>query len=401
MKTFSARLITSRAIARGALAVVLSLGIAGNLRAEPPALSGFPVDLNIPEAPTPVRAGGSLHLFYELHVTDFIGKPVELKRLDVFKGDSDTTPLASYQQADLDKLVVQPGAADATASARMIPGGSRAVVFIELTLKTDADVPHALHHRLTFAYKKSDGSSAEGVVDGAPVAVLRNRPIVLKPPMHGDGWIAGDVLSNDGDHRRTLTPINGKVRIPQRFAIDWVQIGKDGKAYHDNPAENASWYGYGADVLAVSNGMVAGIKDGIPDNDGNAGPKEKITVETIGGNYVILDLGGGRFCLFAHLKPGSIKVKLGDKVRAGQVLALLGNSGNTTAPHLHFHVTDANSALGAEGLPYVFENFDVAGVVPLPDKLFDEGEAWKPLPDSHAEHHRREIPANWAVVKFP
>jgi murein DD-endopeptidase len=401
MKTFSARLITSRAIALVAAASVLFLGLAGNLRAEAPALSGFPVDLDIPVAPTPVRSGGSLHLFYELHITDFIGKPVELTRLDVFKGDTGSTPLASYQQADLDKRVVQPGADSSATSARMIPGGSRAVVFVELTLKTDADVPRALHHRLTFAYKKSDGSSAEGIVDGALVAVLRSKPIVLKPPMHGDGWIAGDVLSSDGDHRRTLTPINGKVRIPQRFAIDWVQIGKDGKAYHGNPAENASWYGYGADVLAVADGVVAGIKDGIPDNDGNAGPKEKITVETIGGNYVILDLGGGRFCLFAHLKPGSIKVKLGDKVRAGQVLALLGNSGNTTAPHLHLHVTDANSALGAEGLPYVFESFDVAGVVPLPDKLLDEGEAWKPLPDSHAEHHHREMPVNWAVVKFP
>ncbi len=81
-----------------------------------------------------------------------------------------------------------------------------------------------------------------------------------------------------------------------------------------------------------------------------------ITLETVGGNYVALDLGGNRFAFYAHLQPGSIKAKVGDRVRKGQVLALLGNSGNSTEPHLHFQVTDGNSPLGSEGLPYVFDS---------------------------------------------
>jgi len=83
-----------------------------------------------------------------------------------------------------------------------------------------------------------------------------------------------------------------------------------------------------------------------------------ITLETIGGNHVILDLGGGRFTFYAHMQPASLRVKVGEKVRRGQVLGLVGNSGNSTAPHLHFHLTDANSPLESEGLPYVFESFE-------------------------------------------
>ena len=384
-----------------ALALGLLLGLSGNLRAQAPARSGFPVDLEIPLSPTPVRAGGRVHLFYELHITDFIDKPVELVHLDVLKGDAGSPPLASYRQDDLDKRMVQPGAAPSPAGVRIIPGGSRAVVFIELTLDAGAALPQALRHQLTFDYKKNDGTTAESVVDGAAVAIAPGKPLALMPPLRGDGWVAGDVLSNDGDHRRTLTAINGRVRIPQRFAIDWVRIDEDGHAFRGSAAQNESWIGYGAEVLAVADGVVSSIMDGIADNDGNAGPKARITVETIGGNYIVLALADGRYCLFAHLKPGSLRVKLGDKVRAGQVLALLGNSGNTTAPHLHFHVTDANSALGAEGVPYVFTSFEVAGTVQSPDPLLDEGAAWQPAPGTHPENRSGEIPTNWAVLRFP
>src|SRR5262249_6401837 len=159
----------------------------------------------------------------------------------------------------------------------------------------------------------------------------------------------------------------------QRFAIDWTQIGEDGKPFQGDRSRNSNFYAYGAEVLAVANAVVADVKDGIPDND----PGKKavpITLETIGGNYVILDLGRGNFALYAHLQPKSIRVRVGQKVRRGQVLALLGNSGNAEGPHLHFHVTNANSVLGAEGVPYVFESFDLQGILP---SLKDLGK-WKP-----------------------
>jgi murein DD-endopeptidase MepM/ murein hydrolase activator NlpD len=86
-----------------------------------------------------------------------------------------------------------------------------------------------------------------------------------------------------------------------------------------------------------------------------------ITLETVGGNHVVLDIGGGHYAFYAHLKPGSLKVKLGDKVKRGQVIGLVGNTGNSTEPHLHFHVADGISPLGSEGLPYRLESFEIVG----------------------------------------
>jgi murein DD-endopeptidase MepM/ murein hydrolase activator NlpD len=89
------------------------------------------------------------------------------------------------------------------------------------------------------------------------------------------------------------------------------------------------------------------------------------------------------FAFYAHMQPGSLRVKLGEKVRRGQVLGLVGNSGNSTAPHLHFHVTDANSPLESEGLPYVFESFEQLTAPNM----------W--------ERRQSELPLQNARVRFP
>ena len=89
-----------------------------------------------------------------------------------------------------------------------------------------------------------------------------------------------------------------------------------------------------------------------------------LTLKDAGGNHVIVNIGGYRYAFYAHLKPNSITVEEGDNVRRGQVFARLGNSGNTTAPHLHFHVMDAPLPLGAEhNLPYVFDLFRYQGFI--------------------------------------
>jgi hypothetical protein len=79
-------------------------------------------------------------------------------------------------------------------------------------------------------------------------------------------------------------------------------------------------------------------------------------VDTAAGNSIILDIGGGRYALYAHLQPGSILVRRGQHVRTGERLALVGNSGNASGPHLHFHLCDAPSALECQGLPYAFRS---------------------------------------------
>ena len=86
-----------------------------------------------------------------------------------------------------------------------------------------------------------------------------------------------------------------------------------------------------------------------------------VTLDTVGGNHVIMQIGDGLYAYYAHMIPGSLRVKLGDNVRRGDVLGLLGNSGNSSEAHLDFHICSANSELGAVGLPYAFPSFEVQG----------------------------------------
>jgi murein DD-endopeptidase MepM/ murein hydrolase activator NlpD len=79
------------------------------------------------------------------------------------------------------------------------------------------------------------------------------------------------------------------------------------------------------------------------------------------GNHVVLDLGDGVYAALAHLRRGSVRVRPGDRVAAGQQLAAWGNSGNSTEPHLHFQLMDHPSVLLAAGLPVAFDHFQVAG----------------------------------------
>ncbi|HET6957894.1 MAG TPA: M23 family metallopeptidase, partial [Vicinamibacterales bacterium] len=125
-------------------------------------------------------------------------------------------------------------------------------------------------------------------------------------------------------------------------------------------------------------------------------PTVPITLDNAAGNHVTLDLGAGRFAFYEHLRPGSIRVRVGQHVRSGEVLASLGASGSVSSgPHLHFHVGDTNSTLGSEGLPYVFKQFDVSGAFRSLE-AFAKGEAWVPS----AATRRLELPSQQSVVRF-
>jgi len=246
----------------------------------------------------------------------------------------------------------------------------------------DGHAPRKLRHRLTL-----DGTSSEL----APVPLRADAPIVIGPPLRGADWMAANGPSNTSAHRRAMIPIDGRARISQRFAIDWVELRDDGNTFTGDAKDNKNYRAYGSEVLAVADGVVSEVKDGIPQNvPGEYSRAVPITLETVGGNHIILDLGGGRYAFYAHLQPGSLRVKLGDHVKRGQALALVGNTGNSTEPHLHFQLCDANSPLGSEGLPYALESFELEGV----------GTDWKGA-KSEPQKRQHEIPAENEVVRFP
>jgi hypothetical protein len=304
------------------------------------------VEVVTPKPPTPVIAEGKRVLSYELHITNFDPNPLTLKRIEVFDG---ATPIADYSGKDLAGMISpvgQPAPDDAT----HIDSGRRVIVFVWLTQPPTAPLPHALRHRLTFE---------ESSIDDLLVPVSNANVPMLRPPFVDGEWLAGNGPSNTSVHRRSVTPLNGRTYVGQRFAIDWLLIGKNGDTTHDGREHNENYWGFGYPVHAMAGGEVTEVVDEYEDH--LPGKLPPVTLENIGGNHVIIRIAPNEYVLYAHLQQHSIGVRLHQKVKAGEVIGKLGNSGNTTGPHLHTEVVDGNAMLGAEGLPFLFDHFRFLG----------------------------------------
>lgn len=353
-----------------------------------------PVEVRIPFAPVPAEINGQTVLAYELQITNLFSKEISLNRIDVL-GDG-PQPIASYRDNGLIQSIRQYGAPSQPADTRKIPAGFRAVVYMWVAVDKPQAAPRSLGHKLSFSVPVSDGRIEDRRLEIGGLEISRAKSWLISPPF-GDGtWIAGNGPSNTSIHRRASVLAGGQTDMPERFAIDWMKL-VDGKLWHDDPKINANYYCYGTEVLAVADGVVASVKDGIPENVPLSPTRAvPITLDTIGGNYVTVALGNGAYAFYAHLQPGSLRVKPGDRVRRGQVLGLLGNSGNSDAPHLHFHISDGNS-LGSEGLPYVFDAFEVQGTVDV-ETAFKDG--WTPPAGTKPQKRVHEIPVENAAVRF-
>jgi murein DD-endopeptidase MepM/ murein hydrolase activator NlpD len=140
----------------------------------------------------------------------------------------------------------------------------------------------------------------------------------------------------------------------QRFAFDFVVVDEAGRTHQDEGRENKDYYAFGQPVLAPADGVVTDVITGVRDNTpGSMNPT------FAGGNAVILMHREHEVSVLAHFQQGSIRVKCGDNVKRGQVLGLCGNSGNSSEPHIHFHVQNTPILQDGTGLRCVFEKVTV------------------------------------------
>ena len=146
-------------------------------------------------------------------------------------------------------------------------------------------------------------------------------------------WLAGNGPSKSA-YRRSVIAMDGRAYISQRFAIDWDLVANKGNIFRGSRERNENFWGFGQPVLAVADGEVTEAVDGIPDN--TPGKLAPVTVQTIAGKHVTVRIAADAYVTFAHLKQGSIRVRLHQKTKRGAQLAQLGNSGNTTGTDLHF-----------------------------------------------------------------
>jgi murein DD-endopeptidase MepM/ murein hydrolase activator NlpD len=310
-----------------------------------------------------------------------------LKSVDVLSGDATIFTLAD---SALTQSIARPGLTIPPADRPKIAGGTRAVVY--LWVPVDArSAPASLRNRVKVEQGTGDSTRTQEL-EGALVSVARMGSDI-GPPLRGGTWLAGNGPSARSGHRRALIPIGGVPSIAQRFAIDWVRVNDTDSTYSGDRLKNENYIAEGNDALAVANGRVVAVKDGLPENVPGVNSRAvPITLETVGGNHVIIDIGGGRYAFYAHLKPGAIRVKVGDTVKKGQVIGLVGNTGNSTEPHLHFHISDGNSPLGSEGVPYGLDSFEIVGHC----RTFNIGCTRETPKTRHGE-----IPLESVLVRFP
>jgi hypothetical protein len=338
------------------------------------------------------------HLAYELQLLNVAPFPVTVKRLDTLDPVSGRV-LASVRDASLAALVRRPEGGE---FAGTLGGGLSGIVVLDVSLAKNAPLPRNLVHRITIAFDPNSvppGFPAPVPYSIGRTAVGRHPPITIGPPLRGARWVAvNGCCATLSGHRGGIIPINGRLRAVERFAIDFVQLDADRRLY-TGPVENLSSYPYfGDDVLSVADGTVVRVHDGEPEQTPPNEPAEFPTPQNAGGNWVIVDIGGGNFAFYAHLQPNSMTVAVGQRVRRGQVLGRLGNSGNSTAPHLHFHIMDGPS-LDANGLPFQLDTFTSPGTVTDEAALF-EGRPTPIGPTLNGPHHR-QLPLNLQVVDFP
>ncbi len=361
-------------------------------------------------SPRPIEASdGRVHLVYELALVNETPLHTRIDSIAAFDPATGAA-LGEWKGEALAAILRLNGRLP---GGTLRPGGS-AYAFLDATVAEGGPVPKAIEHRISvrrFTEKPDEketlvpvdpklGVAAIASFNGAEVAVDPRKAVVIEPPLRGGGWIAMNGCCDDLQHRGAVMAFDGVAKIPERFAIDFIRLDGDRRVVSGPADRNESYAGYGAPVYAVADGTVVATSDGAPERIPTK-PREPTRFDTVGGNFIAIDIGGGNYAFFAHLKTGTVAVKAGDRVKTGDVIGHLGDTGNSDAPHLHFHIMDGPSPFSSNGIPYAFSTFSGAGrLTGDNDGILAGGPAkidaqWRPGP------HRAELPLNLEVIDFP
>jgi hypothetical protein len=310
----------------------------------------------------PLRVSGSDgvdHLEYDLLVTNGFLAPVTLTAIAVTAPDGET-----LLRLDGDALVTATQPLFGRTPTAAIPASGTLAVVMDVTVPPNRAVERVSHR---ISYEVASDAPVRSLIgsfaiDGPQLPIDPRPTTVIAPPLRGDGWLAtSGCCAAESIHRAVRFPIGGaRIGKQEIFAIDWARL-RDGQPFSGDGARPEDWYGFGAEVLAVADGTVVAIAEGYPEEV----PLQPVThvtkPEDYGGNAISLEIAPGVYAYYAHLEPGSITVAVGDQVTTGQVLGLLGNTGSSSGPHLHFGLTDDPDPLVGESLPMAFDRWTRQG----------------------------------------
>jgi murein DD-endopeptidase MepM/ murein hydrolase activator NlpD len=345
--------------------------------------------------PRPVLGtDGRQHLAYELQLTNITAATLSVERvrvLDPSRGDRVVEELSEEQLAS--KLIVF-----GNPTGEAFGAGVGGFLFMDVSYPNGARLPDRLEYR--FDVSTSEETGLPETFSAGPTLVRQAGAVVVSAPLSGPRWLTGEgCCETVTSHRGAIFPIDGTFHAPERFAIDWVRVGQNGKLWEGPRDELSSYPYYGAKVRSVADGRVVGTRDTEPEQTPGDFPSI-LDLNDFGGNYVVVDIGEGRYAYYAHLQQRNegVLVERGDRVRMGQVLGKLGNTGNTDAPHLHFMIIDGKSPLVSNALPFEIGSFRTDGTLTNYD-AFLQGDAAE-ISAEQSGVQRERLPLHRTVNDF-
>ena len=332
------------------------------------------------------------HVEYELLVVSVFPEPVTLSSVTVLDPAG-----KELLRIDGSALAAATQTLFAKTPSPVVPASAAVSVDVDLILPPGA-APERVTHRIAYTLK-ADSQLALMVgrleVDAPEVAINHQPAIVIRPPLKGDGWLAASACCKPNVHRDERIAIDGaRIETAETFAVDWVKVKND-RIFDGDGKKVEQYYGFGENVLAVADGTVVSVHDGMSDQTPFVlmAPKSK---SDYGGNNVMLEIAPNVFAWYAHLRQGSIAVKVGDAVKAGAPIGKLGNTGPSEGPHLHLGLLDKPDPIAGRSLPFVFDSFTLVGAV---DFDASKGDQLVIRPDSRQV--RSAYPLYGGILNFP
>lgn len=330
----------------------------------------------------PYKTEKYLRIGYMLKTWEFIKEGLTLERIVVLDNDT-KADLMTIEKADLPLIYQDP-----------LPGGQDKIdhyyLSIQLPIPLNQAVPASISHR--FILRDTVNNKDVTVEGGIFKPRISESPRLISAPIKGDYYLL-DNQSTNGYHYNVTFFLDGTIYTNEKFAFDLNQINETWvTTYSGDPQVNESYFAYLDTLYAVAAGTVLKVVDGRGENSGNLQNLPLNTADEYGGNYLMLDIGGGVYAIYMHCFPGSFKVKAGDVVTEGQPIAQLGNSGNSSEPHLHFQLVDQPDAWRCNGLPFIFKKFTKTGEI-----IFDSSPGPRPVTPISATNANIE---NWSIASF-
>ena len=380
-----------------ALLLLLAALMPGTSSARPDSKAVIsPIAFDIINRPTPVEAAdGRMHLAYEIQAVNQSTLTVTVNRIQ-----------ARAQKSTIGKslagedLINRTRLNDGTTGSATLGAGESAMLFLDVSYSKKRRNPKTIAHAITTSWPDpvTIGETVKQTFVGVGTKVSRRKAIEVAAPLRGNNWVAASSCCTLNPHRGATLAIDGTIRVPERYAIDFIRMNPEDRLFDGLIGDLGSYAYFGTRIHSATAGKVVRVQDGLPEQVPGALPVGA-TIQNAAGNHVVVRIGKGRYALYAHMKTGSTRVNVGDKVKPGKVLGLLGNSGNASAPHLHFHVMDSASPLKSNALPFTFKAFEGQGFVTDLDALVAGGD---PLiqPNRLAGRHRGQLTLDNQVVSF-